>query len=284
MREPLLHFLVIGAVLFLVFAQMNGTATKNNNDIIITKSDLDLLAYKWLKSAGRPPTELEREQQLKRYIREQVLYREAVAMGLDKNDVIVRQRLAKKMEYLFNDLSFVPEPTEAELVSFLDEHAKKFTRPAEITFSQIFFDPNLRDQNINNDAEELLAQLKENTKEVDTINLGDRSLLPYTVSNEREKQLASMFGEAFAKQAFLLPVNSWQGPIDSEYGAHLIYINSRIEAKLPPLAEIRERITREWRSAKQKAANELFYKSLHQRYKVVIDSEVKKDAMASTVQ
>ena len=133
-------------------------------------------------------------------------------------------------------------------------------------------------------AKKLLAQLKENTEEVDTINLGDRSLLPYTVSNEREKQLASMFGEAFAKQTFALPVNSWQGPVDSEYGAHLIYINSRTEAELPPLAEIRERVTRKWRSAKQKAANELFYQSLHQRYKVVIDSEVKKDAMASTAQ
>ncbi len=284
LREPLLHFLVIGAALFFIFDQVNNSEVKTDNRIIITQADLDQLAATWLKSMGRPPLAQEREQQLEHYIREQVLSREAMAMGLDKDDAIVRRRLARKMEYLFNDLSFIPKPTETELNAYLSEQASTFTQPAEITFSQIFFDPNLRDQNINKDAEQLLKQLKETTTAVDTINLGDRSLLPYEFSKERENQIASMFGAAFARQAFALPVNGWQGPIDSEYGTHLIHINSRTKVKLPPLEEIRERVANEWRSAKQKKANEVFYQSLHQRYEIILDDDVAKNAVVSAKQ
>lgn len=105
-------------------------------------------------------------------------------------------------------------------------------------------------------------------------NLSDRSLLPYKFSKERESQIAGIFGEAFASEAFALPVNSWQGPITSEYGVHLIHINSRTKAELPPLEKIRDRVTSEWRSAKQKQTNEFFYQSLHQRYEIVLDDDV----------
>lgn len=284
LREPLLHFLAIGFALFVLFYQLSDTTTEAENRIVITQADLDLLATTWLRSMGRPPSAEEREQQLEFYIREQILSREAMAMGLDKDDAIVRRRLAKKMEYLFNDLSFIPEPTETELNEYLSEHASIFTLPADITFSQIFFDPNHRGQKTNKDAEQLLKQLKETTTAVDTINLGDRSLLPYELNKERESQVTSMFGAAFSKQAFALPVNTWQGPIDSEYGVHLIYINSRTEAQLPPLAEIRERVASEWRGAKQKNANEMFYQSLHQRYEIVLDDDVAKNAVVSAEQ
>ena len=281
LREPLLHFLVIGAALFFIFDQVNIPEVKTSNRIIITQADLDLLTTTWLKSMGRPPSAREREQQLEQYIREQVLSREAMTMGLDKDDAIVRRRLAKKMEYLFNDLSFIPEPTDTELNAYLSEQASIFTRPAEITFSQIFFDPALREQNINKDAEQILKQLQKTKTAVDTTNLGDRSLLPYEFSEERKSQIAGIFGEAFASEAFALPVNSWQGPIESEYGVHLIHINSRTEAELPPLDEIRERVASEWRSAKQKKTNEVFYQSLHQRYEIVLDDDVAKSAVVN---
>ena len=192
------------------------------------------------------------------------------------------QVLQKKMEYLFDDLSYIPEPTEEELKDYLQTHAATFTRPASISFSHIFFDPNQRGQNTKTDAEEVLARLKSGTEQIDTINLGDRSLLPYTFSNEREKQLTSIFGETFSKQVLTLSIGNWQGPITSSYGIHLVHIEIHTEAQLPPLTEIRQRVTKEWHSEKQKAANELFYQSLYQRYEVIIDNEVKKDAIAST--
>lgn len=281
-REPLLHFLLIGAGLFILFNQIGEPTIEADRRIIITQSDLDFLATSWLRSTGRPAAALEREQQLEHYIREQVLSREAMAMGLDKNDAIVRRRLAKKMEYLFNDLSFIPEPTETELSNFLSEHTSKFTRPADITFTQIFFDPDQRDKKTGEDAEKLLEQLKETTADVDTIDMGDRSLLPYNLTNARKNEITSIFGEEFSNQAFTLPVASWQGPIISEYGIHLIYINSRTEARLPPHTEIRERVANEWRTMKKHTINEIFYQSLLQRYEIILDQDASIDTMVST--
>lgn len=284
LREPLLHFLVIGAGLFFLFNQVGDPDVETNNRIIITQADLDRLAAVWLRRMGRPPSAQEREQQLEHYIREQVLYREAQTLGLDQDDVIVRRRLAQKMEYLFNDLSLLPEPTEAELSSFLSENPSKFTLPATISFSHIYLDPNRRDQAIDEDAKQLLKQLQDPTGVVNTTDLGDRSLLPYEFTKERGNKLANLFGEAFVKQVFALPVDSWEGPITSEYGVHLIYVNSRSEAQLPPLAQIRERVSNDWRAVKQHEANEAFYQSLHQRYEIVLDDDIVKDAMVSAKQ
>ena len=274
LREPLLHFLVLGAVLFIVFGQLNDSELVSDKRIVITQGDLDGLATKWLKSMGRPPSAQEREQQLEYFIRQKVLAREAVALGLDKDDAVVRNRLAKKMEYLFNDLNFIPEPGDSELNAYLSEHAENFTEPADISFQQIFFNQDLRGQNIRKDAENLLQQLRATEGLVGTINFGDRSLLPYDFKRGRESQIAEIFGAPFTKQVFLLPVNSWQGPIPLSYGMHLVYIHGRTDARLPPLNEIRVRVTKAWRSAKQKAANETFYQSLYQAYEIVVDADV----------
>jgi hypothetical protein len=281
-REPLLHFLFIGAGLFILFNQIGEPAVNADRRIIITQADLDFLATSWLRSTGRPATALEREQQLEHYIREQVLSREAMAMGLDKDDVIVRRRLAKKMEYLFNDLSFIPEPTESELTNFLSEHASKFTRPADITFRQIFFNPDHRGKKAGEDAEELLKQLKETDTEADTIDMGDRSLLPYMLNNARKNEITSMYGRQFTNQVFTLPVAIWHGPVISENGIHLVYINSRTQARLPPLAEIREIVAKEWRTMKQQANNKIFYQSLLQRYEILLDQDVHIDTIPGT--
>jgi len=127
LREPLLHFLIIGAGLFFLFSQADDPDIGTDNRIVIMQADLERLADVWLRRTGRPPSAQDREQQLDQYIREQVLYSEALAMGLDKDDVIVRRRLSQKMEYLFNDLSLIAEPTETELNAFLTENFLKFT-------------------------------------------------------------------------------------------------------------------------------------------------------------
>jgi hypothetical protein len=281
LREPLLHFLIIGAGLFFLYSQINDPNVATDHRITITQANLDRLAATWLKRMGRPPSAQEREQQLEHYIREQVLYREAMAMGLDQDDAIVRRRLANKMQYLFNDLSLIPEPSETELASFLSEHPAKFTLPATITFKQIYLDPGQHDQEITEDAKRLIEQLKATTSDVDIINLGDQSLLPYDFTQERESEIASMFGAGFAEQAFALPINSWLGPVASEYGIHLIYIISRTEYRLPSLAKIRERVASELRTTKQHETNEIFYQSLYQRYEIILEEEVAKDARVS---
>lgn len=283
-REPLLHFLVIGAALFFLFDRMGNPVTAAENRIVIAQADLDRLADVWLRRTGRPPTPQEVEQQLYDFIREQVLYREALAMGLDKDDVIVRRRLSQKMEYLFKDLISIPEPTEIELNAFLAEKSSMFTVPAKISFRHVYLDPDIRGQRVHEDSAELLAQLRDSGNGADVINMGDRSLLPDSFSDERESELAGLFGQSFAEELFGLPTGSWQGPVTSEYGVHLVYVYAHIEARLPPLAEIRERVSREWRNAKQNEADETFYQSLRQRYEIVLDDDIIEDAMGGAEQ
>jgi len=205
-------------------------------------------------------------------------------MGLDNNDVIVRRRLSQKMEYLFNDLSATAEPTEAELNAFLTDNVSKFTVPATISFRHIYLNPNSHGQGIYEDAEKLLAQLHDPAGVTDVTSKGDRSLLPYDYSEEREKQLASLFGESFATQLFALPAGSWQGPITSRYGVHLVYVKSHIKSRLPQLTEIRGRVASAWLAEKQRKSNEVFYQSLRQRYEIVLDDNIVKDAMVSAEQ
>ncbi|VAX06892.1 hypothetical protein MNBD_GAMMA25-1516 [hydrothermal vent metagenome] len=282
LREPLLHFLIIGAGLFFLFNQIGNPVIDKDNKIIISKTDIDVLAKIWLRKNGRPPSAKEQEQQLKYYIREQVLYREAMAMGLDKNDVIVRRRLAKKMKYLFDDLNFIPKPEEAELELYLAENREKFTRSAAITFSQIYLSPEHRAKNISGDAKKLLVELNNSSKDLPAMNevmkMGDRSLLPFKFNNTRKKQINNMFGADFSEQLFSIPAdnlkdNRWQGPFKSGYGLHLVYVHSRTDSREYPLDDIRERVAKAWRITKQHEANEVFYQSLRQRYEIMLDDE-----------
>lgn len=286
LHEPLLHFLIIGAALFFLFSQVNTSTSDNDNQIVISPADLDTLASAWLKRMGRPPTAQEREQQLEHYIHQQVLYREAIKMGLQQNDVIIQRRLAQKMEYLFNDLSFISEPTDAELQKFLSTHRSDFTLPAMRSFKQIYLDPEQHKNNISNEIMLILKQLNTGTN---AIGLGDRSLLPFEFTNETEKTIASMFGNSFASRLFAFPAtdlenNNWQGPIKSEYGTHLIQIKTANKEHLPALPEIHDRVSTRWYEDKREQANKLFYQSLYQRYEIIVDDEVMKSIVTRAKQ
>ena len=280
LREPLFHFLLIGAAIFLLFSLINTTEDENDQQIIITKGKIKSLENAFIKAKDRQPTAEEMQQQLEYDIHEQVLYREAMAMGLDKDDMIIRRRLSQKMKYLFDDLSVVDKPSEATLKKFVSEHPSKFTKPATISFSQVYLDPNEHGDRLEVDAKDLLEELSTTTIK-DTIGFGDRSLLPYEFSNERESDIRGMFGEAFTKQVFKAKTETWQGPFNSAYGLHLIYIHTRTNAYLPPLSEMRDRVERAWISTKQREANEIFYQSILERYEIIVDDEVLSDANVS---
>lgn len=280
LREPLFHFLLLGTGIFFFYAQFSASEEKSDQQIIITKQKIDTLANAFIKARGRAPTAEEMQQQLEYNIREQVLYREAMAMGLDQDDTIIRRRLAQKMKYLFNDLSVVSKPSDAQLQKFIEENPSKFTIPEMLSFSQVYFDPKEHGDSLDEDAKVLLEKLRTGFIK-NSMDLGDRSLLPYDFNNERKSDIRSMFGDAFMQQAFRASKNTWEGPFHSAYGLHLIYIHKRTEAQLPPLSEIRDRVEREWMSFKQHEANEIFYQSMYQHYKIIIDDEVLKDANIS---
>ena len=280
LREPLFHFLLIGAVFFFIFSQMNTGEDENEQQIIISKAKIETLTNAFTKVKGRLPTTKEMKKQIEYTIREEVLYREAMAMGLDKDDMIIRRRLTQKMKYLFDDLSVVSKPSEEELKKFVAKHPNKFMKPATISFAQVYFNPNEHETDIEEDAKVLLEKLR-TSMIINSMGLGDRSLLPYDFQNKRKTDIDNIFGKEFTKQAFSSPTNTWEGPFESAYGLHLIYIHERREDHLPPLADIRERAQREWMSLKQDEANEIFYQGLYQRYEIIVDDEVLSDENVS---
>lgn len=281
LREPLFHFLLIGLGFFFLFSQLNPTeeATDSKN-IIITQSKIDTMSATFLRERGRAPLPNEIQNLIKSEIREELLYREAIALGLDKDDGLIRRRLAQKMKYLFNDLSVVNKASEEELKEFISEHPEKFMKPATISFAQVYFDPKKHETTLVEDANTLLGKLRITTIK-ESNGLGDRSLLPYDFRNKRKTDIDSMFGKEFTKQAFSSPTNTWEGPFESAYGVHLIYIHERKEDHLPPLSDIRDHVEREWTSLRQQEANELFYQSLYQRYEITVADEVLSDASLS---
>lgn len=275
--EPLFHFLLIGLGFFVLFSQLNtndeGTDQK---EIVITKAKIDVLTGSFLRERGRSPMSYEIQNLIKSEIREELLYREALNLGLDKDDGLIRRRLAQKMKYLFNDLSVVNKASEEELKKFISEHPEKFMKPASISFSQIYFNPKEHESTLYQDANSLLEKLRITTIK-ESNGLGDRSLLPYNFKNKRKIDIENTFGKKFSEYAFSSSTNTWEGPFESAYGVHLIYIQKRREAHLPTLSEIRDDVQREWKSMKQEDANEIFYQSIYQQYKIIVDDKVVSD-------
>jgi len=273
LREPLLHFLLIGMGLFVMFDQVSDPVEVDNR-IVISQADLDILASDWLRRTGRPPSPQQVEQQLRQYIREQVLSREAVNLGLDRDDVIIRRRLTQKMQYLFDDLGQVPDPTDAELDVFMSNHVERFTLPSTLSFRHIFLDPDSRGEAIRDQAQQLLRRLQESNAVVDTSELGDPTLLPLQFDNQTRLQISNLLGDEFAGQVYSLPVNRWSEPVASGYGLHLVYVHSRTASRVQPLAEVRQSVIRQWQTAKQQEFNDLFYQGIQQRYEIVIDDDI----------
>lgn len=270
--EPLLHFLLIGAALFLLYGQLNDEATDETNRIVISKADLDRLVALWKKTWQRSPTESETEGLIKQQIREEVLYREALAMGLDQNDTIIRRRLAQKVEFISADLASQAKPSEEELKSYLANYAGKFTLPGRISFRQIYFNADRRGARAEDDAKLLLTNLTQSSGPVDTLASGDPFMLGDRHEQLTARGVARLFGEAFAGQLFTLPVGSWQGPIPSGYGLHLVHIDNKSADQQPGLDSVRERVKEAWLNDQQKKTNEAFYLALKKRYEIVVES------------
>ena len=283
LREPLMHFLLIGAALFLVFDQV-GDPVEIDNRIVVSQANLDILANDWLRRTGRPPSPQQVEQQLRQYIREQVLSREAVNLGLDRDDVIIRRRLAQKMQFLFDDLGQVPDPTDADLNVFMSKHVERFTLPSTLSFRHIFLDPDSRGEAIQDRAKQLISRLQESNAVVDTSELGDPTLLPLQFDNQTRLQISNLLGDEFAGQVYRLPVSRWRGPVASGYGLHLVYVHSRTAARVQPLTEVRQSVIRQWRAAKQQELNDLFYQGIHQRYEIILDDDIATDLVVRTGQ
>lgn len=273
LKEPLFHFLALGALLFILYGFLGDARDDTTNRLVVSQADIRQLADKWEMQWRRPPTQTELKGLVDAHIREQILYREALAMGLDQDDTIVRRRLAQKMEFLAQDVANWVEPTEEDLETFLAENPELFTTSVEVTFSHVYLSPDIRGDAVRDDAGVLLEDLRRIGPDADTSLMGDRFMLAKHYA-AAEWEIARLFGSDFAAAVVALEPGEWQGPVQSGYGWHVVIVHDRVDARLPELAEVRERVQNEFMSARQREANEAMYEALRARYEVVVDEEV----------
>lgn len=281
LHEPLFHFLLIGLGLFLLFSQLNTNEESNDDkSILITQAKVDAMTASYLKQRARTPMDNELQGLIESEIREEVLYREAIALGLDKDDGVIRRRLAQKMKYLFEDLTVIDEPNDEDLQKFFKANISKFTLPATRSFYQVYLDPKKHKDNLEEELKTVMAHLKVISLE-NAFSLGDRSLLAYHFSKRRKSDVKNRFGESFSKNLFKAPIHSWQGPFESAYGIHFVYIDAKDEDVFPELKQVREDVLEEYKREKTLEANEIFYNSIKDRYSIKIADSVLKDTNIS---
>lgn len=271
LNEPLIHFLVLGALLFAAHGVLNRNASTAPGQIVVTQGQLASMMESFQRTWQRPPTREEWEGLIRDRVREEVYCREAMALGLDKDDTVIRRRLRQKMEFVSDDLAARTPPTDEELNAYLRAHPDKFRLEQQFTFRQLYLNPAKHGENLARDAEQLLAQLNRTGGEADVSTLGDSILLEHAFQAARAREVAKQFGEEFATALTGLSLGKWQGPIESGYGLHLVFVSERTEGRLPALAEVRDAVSREWENARQTEASERLYESMLKRYVVTIE-------------
>lgn len=266
-REPLVHFLLIGFALFLFYDLTNEQGSEAPNRIVVNSGQVDQLAANFKRTWMRFPTEDEINALVENHVREEVFYREALAMGLDQNDPMVKRRMRMKLEFILEDLSS-QDVNDEVLNAYLEQHPDKFRSEAQLSFQQVFLNPEKR-KDLASVAKKLLASLNGGAAPE---ALGDSTLVPSDYSLATQSEIARSFGESFAEQAIKLTPGDWMGPVYSEYGGHLLKVSERVEESQPVLADIRALVEREYLVQKRKQQKDLAYKTLREGYEVTIES------------
>lgn len=268
LREPLVHFLVLGMGLFVLYAQVNEKAGEAPQRIVVDEAEVRRLAQQFQRIWMRLPTWQELEGLTEDFVKEEIFYREALALGLDQDDLVIRRRLRQKIEFLNADLVEQRAPSEAELQAYLNDHPDKFRRPARFSFQQVYLASQSPDA-ARDRAAALLTRL-EAAPESAWQDLGDPTLLPLLLADVSAGDIAATFGTTLAQAIAGAPANRWSGPYGSEFGLHLVRVTKRAAASLPPLSEIRALVEREWANERRQQANKHFYQRLRQRYSVEV--------------
>jgi hypothetical protein len=279
-KEPLLHFLIIGALIFVLFSIVNKEEDiVSGNKIIVSTAEIERLSNIWSKKWNRPPTETELKGLVDSYIKEEVYYREALALGLDQNDTILRRRLMQKMEFLSNDLAELNQPDEDALNKYFLENQEKYELPARVSFTHIYFSLDKRGAKVVEDAKSVLSGL--NTLRAP--ELGDSFMMQYDFVQETPFEVERLFGKDFAEQLFRSDINSWQGPIRSGYGLHLVRISEKIDSRMPELASVIDNVRTDLMFEQKKMMNEEIYKKFKERYEIVVEDMPKQSGMAKAM-
>jgi hypothetical protein len=266
------HFFALGAALFVLFSLVGSRNEPQAEKLFVTSGKIDQMITIFSRTWQRPPTAEELDGLIEDEIREQVLYREAMAMGLDKDDTIVRRRLRQKFEFLMEDVEAVSVPTDRDLQDWIDKNPSKFSTAPKFSFLQVYLNVSRRGEDASAEATNLLAQLNSTDKKVNASELGDATLLPFEFPLSSTDIIAQVFGSHFAQQLQGLEPGRWSGPLRSSYGLNLVYVRERTDGKLRSLDEVRDRARREWIRARQEELTKAVYLNLRKKYSIVVET------------
>lgn len=282
-REPLVHFLLIGAGLFLLFGWKGNPASMQggvqSTTIIVAQDTIDQLVAAFNRTWMRPPTEGETKGLMENFIRDEIYYREAIAIGLDQGDALIRRKLRQKMEFILEDIAAQTEPTDEELERFMTEHRQKYLIDPQIAFRQVFINIDKRGDSAEAYASQVLEQLDGGA---DANALGDRSLINHAAELSPLWKIKKDFGETFSTQLLDIEPGKWMGPLRSGFGLHLVFIDKRVVKPLPQLEDIRNSVKRDWAVALQNKLKDDAYARIRERYTVKIEKKENVIASAQT--
>jgi hypothetical protein len=264
-REPLLHFVVLGALLFGLYGWLHrGRGAPQ--EIVVSSSQVDSLRAQFERLWQRPPTPDELTGLVDAWVRDEVLYREGQAMGLDRDDPVIRRRVAQKVDFLAEG-STPPQPTDAELEAWLDSHSDAYRVEGRYSLRQVYFDPSR-----HRDRLDMEVAAAKRALGAGGAASGDATMLPSTLEAATSTDVARVFGTEFAEALHKLPVGHWSGPVRSGFGVHLVLVSAVEPSRRATLDEARTAVERDLlhdRTEKGKAA---FYDSLLAKYKVRVEA------------
>lgn len=264
LREPLLHFLLLGAAVFALFEWTAPPAAPGADDkrIEVSEAQMRQLADRFRTTWRRPPTTAELENILNAYLREEILVREARALSMDSGDAVIRQRLAQKMTFLMESAAGAQDPDEATLQAFFEANIDRYRAPSRISFEQVFLGEAPT-------AEEVQTALTALSGGADPGSLGRATLLPPALSGATEREVNSTFGSRFLAALDRAEPGAWTAPVTSGYGVHAVRVVSRDPGARPDLQELRDRVVTDWRTEQAVTLSNELYDRMRSKYQIV---------------
>jgi hypothetical protein len=270
LKEPLLHFLLLGALIFAVYGRLSPDGLAEG-EIRVTRGQQEHLITAFTRTWRRPPTQDEFNHLVDDWVREEIAYRQGQEMGLDTDDTIIRRRLRQKLEMLAEDVVSLAEPTEAELQAYLEDNQDDYRREPRYTIRQVYFSRDRRGEEARRDAEQALVLLNTGDPLVDPAQAGDPLPLPHRLVSERRSALTAQFGTLFTDGLAGLESGAWHGPVESGFGLHLVFIEELTPGRPLTLVEAADEVRRDWANERRIETIDTLYERLRERYTVTVD-------------
>jgi len=273
LREPLLQFLIVGVLLFGAWKAVgpDSNAPDKRSRIELTDDDFKQLATTWMLAGRAPPSPEQMQRLVEDRIRQEVLYREALALGLDKGDTIVQRQLARKMEFLAEDVSKLEEPTPEELKAWYEKNSERFALPPRISFRHVYFSPDRRGAKVRADAERALTQLAGKPMDSPVIAAaGDPFMYQQYYGDRPFDEIARQFGPNFARALVKLAPGQWAGPIESGYGWHVVFAESITPQRIPEYEEVEANVRSVWIEDRRDEVKGRMYEAMRAHYDIVL--------------